>query len=93
MNETCIRMYCESEGRCHGIVLIFFNEEQKNRILAKTDELALRHRVTPDVSIRNLEKYGEIFIEFYDEYSHEGAYFFEDLIEALGAKLCDCEDL
>ncbi len=93
MNEACIRMYCEFEGKCHGIVLIFFNEEQKERILSKADNLAQRHRVTPDISIRNMDNYGEIFIEFYDDYHHEGSYFFEDLIEVLGAKLCDCEDL
>ncbi len=93
MQETCIRMYCESEGRCHGIVLVFFNDEQKQRIISKVDELANRYRVNPDVTVRNNGKYGEIFIEFYDEYHHEGACFFEDLVNALGAKLCDCEDI
>jgi len=92
-NEPCIRMYCESEGRCHGIVLVYFNDGQKNRVLTTTDEMAHRHRVAPDVSVRNRGDYGEVFIEFYDEYHHEGACFFEELVEALGAKLCDCEDL
>ena len=93
MDEACIRIYCESEGRCHGIVLVFFNEDQKTNILSKADELSHRHRVVPDISLRNMGRYGEVFIEFYDEYHHEGAYFFEDLVEVLGAKLCDCEDL
>jgi len=93
VNETCIRMYCESEGRCHGIVLVFFNEKQKERILSKADELSHRHRVAPDISIRKMNNYGEVFIEFYDDYHKEGGCFFEDLVEALGAKLCDCEDL
>ncbi len=93
IDKTCIRMYCEFEGRCHGIVLVFFDENQKNNILTKTNELAHRHRVVPDISHRNMGHYGEVFIEFYDEYHHEGACFFEDLVEALNAKLCDCEDV
>ncbi len=93
MSDTCIRMYCESEGRCHGIVLVFFNDEQKQKIETKANEIANRHKVIPDVSIQNNGRYGEVFIEFYDDYHHEGACFFEDLVEALGAKLCDCEDL
>ena len=92
MDEACIRMYCESEGRCHGIVLVYFAEEQKENILSKADELSSRHRVAPDISIRKLEDRGEVFIEFYDDYHKEGGCFFEDLVEALGAKLCDCED-
>jgi len=93
MSETCIRMYCEFEGRCHGIVLIYFTEEQKKQILHHVDELAHRHRVSPDVTTRDMGKYGEVFIEFYDEYHHEDACFFEDLVDVLGAKLCDCEEL
>lgn len=92
MDETCIRMYCESEGRCHGVVLVYFTDEQKERVLKKTDEMSIRHRVSPEVSVRKLENRGEVFIEFYDEYHHEGACFFEDLVHTLGAKLCDCED-
>lgn len=94
IDKTCIRMYCESEGRCHGIVLIYFDENQKNRILDKASELAKRHRIVPDITTRDLGDYGEIFVEIFDdEYHHEDACFFEDLVEALDAKLCDCEDM
>ncbi|QOP43372.1 hypothetical protein FJR45_05165 [Sulfurimonas sediminis] len=93
LNETCIRMYCESEGRCHGIVFVFFDETQKENILHNVNLLAHRHRVHPDVTVSVREKYGEVFIDFYDEYHHEDQYFFEDLVSVLGAKLCDCEDL
>ena len=92
MDEACIRMYCESEGRCHGIVLVFFKEEQKKKILLNIDELSLRHRVVPDISIRMLDNRGEVFIEFYDNYHKEDRCFFEDLVETLDVKLCDCED-
>ncbi len=91
--QTCIRMYCESEGRCHGIVLVYFSQEQKRRILSKIDDLSSRYKVVPDVTLRNMDQYGEVIIEFYDEYHHEDACFFEDLVKALGAKLCDCEEI
>jgi hypothetical protein len=71
---------------------VYFTDEQKKRVLKKTDEISLRHRVSPEVSCRKLQNRGEVFIEFYDEYHHEGACFFEDLVDTLGAKLCDCED-
>jgi len=90
--KPCIRMYCESEGRCHGIVFVFFENNQKELILRKADELSKRHRVKPDISVREKENYGDVFIEFYDSYHHEDACFFEDLVEALGAKLCNCEE-
>ncbi|PHS38700.1 MAG: hypothetical protein COB07_07690 [Sulfurovum sp.] len=93
IDKTCIRMYCEFEGSCHGIVLIFFDEPQKKNILAKVNEMAERHRVVPDVSTRDMKGYGEVFVEFYDEYHREGACFFEDLVEILNAKLCDCEEM
>ncbi len=93
LNKTCIRMYCESEGRCHGIVLVHFTEDQKKRIMTQVNELSHRHRVSPDVVSRKMSHYGEVFIEFYDEYHHEDACFFEDLVDALGAKLCNCEEM
>jgi len=91
--KPCIRMYCESEGRCHGIVFVFFDDQQKELILTKTNEMAKRHRVQPDVTTREVGQYGEVFIDFYDSYHHEDACFFEDLVDALGAKICDCEDV
>lgn len=94
MDTTCIRMYCEFEGRCHGIVLVYFDEDQKSHILDKASELSKRHRITPDITIRKMDNYGEVFIEIFDdEYHHEDACFFEHLVEVLGAKLCECEEL
>jgi len=90
--RACIKMYCESEGRCHGIVFVFFNNKQKEQILLQIDLLSKRHRVKPDITVRDIKNYGEVFIDFYDSYHHEDQCFFEDLVDALGAKLCDCED-
>jgi len=91
--KPCIRMYCESEGRCHGVIFVFFDDMQKEQILTHAKQLAQRHRVAPEITTEKLEKYGEVFIDFYDSYHHEDQCYFEDLVDALGAKLCDCEDL
>ena len=86
-------MYCESEGRCHGIALVYFNDEQKERILKYAGKFAKRYRVEPEITIRELENRGEIFIDFYDIYHHEDQCYYEDLVKALDAKLCDCQNM